>query len=363
MRTRWWHASWLAVVVLAAGLLYASTDPYKDPLDTPALPTKLLQSSQLSAVTRAGDRLVAVGARGLITVSDDGGENWSQRQAPVSSDLLAVHFPSAKDGWVVGHDGVVLHTADGAATWTKQLDGLETRKLLTEHFQRRVEEGDPDAARFLKEVEFSYANGPEQALLGVWFEDPLRGFVCGSFGTLLATRDGGKTWESWLEKVVAPAPVHLNGISGIAGGVFIASEKGVVFRLDRKQQKFLPTQTGYAGSFFGVTAAGESVVAFGLRGTAYRTSNGGGQWNKLETGVVSSLTAGTDLTDGRVMLVTQSGQAIAGDERDHFRPIAVARPTLFSGVAPAGPSGAVVLVGLGGVTRLQFNGTADQQPR
>lgn len=32
---------------------------------------------------------------------------------PVSSDLVAVSFPDAANGWAVGHDGVVLKTSDG----------------------------------------------------------------------------------------------------------------------------------------------------------------------------------------------------------------------------------------------------------
>ena len=81
-------------------------------------------------MTRAGDRLVAVGQRGHVVVSSDGGATWKQAQVPVSSDLVAVYFVDAKQGWAVGHDGVILHTADGGEYWELQLDGRKANDLL-----------------------------------------------------------------------------------------------------------------------------------------------------------------------------------------------------------------------------------------
>jgi photosystem II stability/assembly factor-like uncharacterized protein len=51
-------------------------------------------SLQLS-VTRAGKRLVSVGERGLVLLSDDDGRSWRQaRQVPVSVALTQVRFVS-----------------------------------------------------------------------------------------------------------------------------------------------------------------------------------------------------------------------------------------------------------------------------
>ena len=84
------------------------------------------------AITRAGARLVAVGERGSILLSDDSGVSWRQAKVPVSVTLTAVQFPNAKAGWAVGHLGVVLHSADGGETWAKQLDGREAASLVLE---------------------------------------------------------------------------------------------------------------------------------------------------------------------------------------------------------------------------------------
>ena len=43
----------------------------------------------------AGDRVMAVGQRGHVLYSDDAGGAGQQAEVPVSSDLVAVSFPSA----------------------------------------------------------------------------------------------------------------------------------------------------------------------------------------------------------------------------------------------------------------------------
>ena len=111
---------------------------FADVLDTPAQISPLASRSLLQAVAKAGDRLVAVGQRGHIVVSTDGGTTWKQSPVPVSSDLTAVYFVDDKQGWAVGHDGVILHTADGGDTWQLQLDGRKANALLVAAMERKV---------------------------------------------------------------------------------------------------------------------------------------------------------------------------------------------------------------------------------
>ena len=50
--------------------------------------------SLLLDVAKAGSRLVAVGERGHILVSDDNGQTWQQKPVPVNQMFNAVHFSS-----------------------------------------------------------------------------------------------------------------------------------------------------------------------------------------------------------------------------------------------------------------------------
>ncbi len=339
-----------AFALVLATTAFAATDPFKDPLDVPAMMLKRqLTSTQMEAVTRAGERLVAVGVRGLVIVSDDGGKQWKQSSVPVSSDLTNVYFPTAKDGWAVGQDGVVLHTKDGGNTWEKQLDGRMAQKLLTKHFQSLIDSGNVEAQRYLQDSQLNYADGPEQALLGVWFRDALHGFVCGSFGTIFATNDGGVSWESWVEKVDADLPPHFYAIRGTQQGVMMASEKGIVFRLDPDKQRFVAMPTGYTGTFFTLVEAGDAVLAGGLRGNVYRLKGKDAKWEKAEAGTNSTIAASTALPDGGALLTTLTGQVlITQDGGDHFQVVKVERPMAYAGIAAA--SGAAVAAGSRGVS-------------
>ena len=123
---------------------------FKDPLDTPALINPALAAaSRMTAVTSAGANLVAVGPRGHILVSNDQGKTWKQSPSPVSADLVAVRFVTPQKGWAVGHDGVVLHSADGGATWAKQFDGRRALEVIKTHYQQRADQGDARAQEFL----------------------------------------------------------------------------------------------------------------------------------------------------------------------------------------------------------------------
>jgi photosystem II stability/assembly factor-like uncharacterized protein len=340
------------VVMLAAASAAWAAQPastaFQEPLDTPAPTTTLAAGTQLSALARAGQRLVAVGIRGLILLSDDAGRSWRQTPVPVSSDLVSVRFVTARQGWAAGHDGVILRTDDGGSNWTKQLDGRMTAELLARHFKQLTAQGDANAARLLKEVERNYENGPEMPILDLWFENERTGWAVGPFGTILGTRDGGKSWESWIEKVDNPKMLHYNAVRGVGQDLYLASEQGTVFKLDRARGRFVALSTGYLGSFFGVVGARDHVIAFGLRGSAYRSRDGGAKWEPLATGVSAGLTGGTVLEDGRLVFVSQDGRLIVSrDQGATFKSLRVVRPGLFTDVVQAGATH-VVLTGRAG---------------
>lgn len=330
-----------------------AADGFLDPLEQPAPEVSRPINSKLSGIAAAGSRLIAVGARGLITVSDDQGASWEQVASPVSTDLLEVYFPSAAQGWAVGHEGVVLHSDDGGKTWSKQLDGRQAEKLFTKHFQGLAAAGDDSAAAYLGAVKLNYADGPEQALMDVWFSDNDNGFVVGTFGTILATRDGGKSWQSWMERVDNPELLHYNAIAGVGGDVFIASERGIVFKLDKQANKFFPIETGYTGTFFNIDGKGSTAIAVGLRGTAYETNDSGETWELVPTAIKSALTDVMPLKDGRFLIVGLNGNAmISNRDNNDFRPLATTRLGRISSIAQQ--ASGVVAVGPSGVQQIEL---------
>src|SRR6476620_10550171 len=118
-------------IAFAAALAAANASGagFVDVLDAPARMSPLAEKSLLLSVTRAGDRLVAVGQRGHILISTDRGKTWTQSPAPVSSDLTSVFFVDARLGWAVGHFSDTAPTENGGEHWTVQLTGRQANDL------------------------------------------------------------------------------------------------------------------------------------------------------------------------------------------------------------------------------------------
>jgi len=89
----------------------------------------------LFSVALAADRALAVGEKGLMQVSTDGGETWAQptRGLPtIFTFMRNVEFaPDRKTGFIVGQSGLVLKTTDGGAAWQRVLPP-ETRALAAQ---------------------------------------------------------------------------------------------------------------------------------------------------------------------------------------------------------------------------------------
>lgn len=326
---------------------------FRDVLETPARPSALVTRTLLNGLAAAGKRIVAVGQRGHIAYSDDEGQTWLQAKVPVASDLVAVSFPSPRQGWAVGHDGVVLHSGDGGATWEKQLDGKGAGQLLVAYYEAQADKGllgsAEDATRVVTDARQVAAQGAENPFLDVWFADEQTGFVVGAFNLILRTSDGGKTWEPWLHRTDNPSRLHLYAVRGIDGKVFVTGEQGLVLRLDAADGRFRAMETPYKGTYFGVVGGKEGVLVFGLRGNAFRSTDGGRHWQKVDTGVQDGLTGAAVAGEGRLVLVSQSGRVLLSqDGGARFAPLKTPQATPASAVLPVG-SGAVAIAGARGV--------------
>jgi photosystem II stability/assembly factor-like uncharacterized protein len=331
-------------LILATGMASrAVAPPATDPADRDAVIARLAVRSLLLGVTEVpGDGLVAVGERGHVLASSDGGTTWQQRPAPTHANLTAVRFADATHGWVVGHDEVILRTTDGGASWTRT----------------------------------HYAPERQQPLLDVWFGDASHGLAVGAFATLYRSADGGVTW---VAVPFAPQPLpatvsaarratpknarqsamredegilqpHLNAIArGATGRLYLAAEAGHLYRSDDDGGSWYQLPSPYDGSFFGVLPLdGDALLAFGLRGHLYRSDDAGRSWRALESHTQALLAGGTRLPDGTVVLAGLAGVVlVSADGGETFRVHQEADRKGFDAVAPA--TGGIVLVGETGV--------------
>lgn len=339
-----------------------------DNLELAAKKSPNAQRSVLTAISRVDRRVVAVGERGIIIVSSDGARKWVQAEVPVSVTLTAVTFVNSNLGWAVGHDGVVLHTVNGGASWTKQFDGTQANALVRKSYEERVKLARAAADRqALEEAESALADatageafGPSRPLLGVWFKNERQGFVVGAFGQIFRTRDGGKSWTFLGTRLENPSGLHLNAISGTASGVLmVAAEAGKVFRSDDDGESWRMSDTGYIGPLYGVLNLGgntmDSVLAYGFGGKIFRSTNSGMAWKQVETDIKTSFVDALILEDRNVIMLAQDGTLLQSvDAAKTFGLIKPARVLHTSGMTklPDGPG--VISVGVGGVHPTEF---------
>lgn len=340
------EAIFLCSMLLVSNFSFA----YQSPVDTPAVASKFAASSPLLAVARVGKRLVAVGLRGHIVYSNDEGKSWTQAQVPVSSDLVALSFPTAQQGWAAGHDGVVLHTSDGGETWTKQLDSRQAAEMTARYYAAAKSSApSADVDRAARQAKALVDGGDTQSLLDIRFDSENSGFAVGTFNRIFRTEDGGKTWTPWMDRTDNPQELHFYAIASDGRDTYLTGERGMVWRLDPALQRFIAIPTSYTGTLFGLVADGSELLAYGMRGSLLHSGNGGKSWEKLSLGTAAGITGGVVLSDGRIAIVTQAGEIrVSSDHGQTFKAWKAAQSMPYYGVAVA-MQGKVAVVGPNGV--------------
>jgi photosystem II stability/assembly factor-like uncharacterized protein len=158
----------------------------------------------------AGSRIVAVGERGIILLSDDNGKRWQQADVPVSVTLTAVRFADARNGVAVGHAGVVLTTSDGGAHWQRVLDGHSWPPSPCKP-PRLPPARTPHPAQALPRRRTPRRRWRGQAAAGRLPAAANRILAVGAYGLAFASEDGGRTW-SWMDRISNPKGLHLNTV-------------------------------------------------------------------------------------------------------------------------------------------------------
>ncbi len=313
---------------------------YEKHLDMRAsIPSDKATESLLTDVEVFNDKVIAVGDRGHILVSADNGQSWSQAQVPVQYLLTAVDFGDAQNIWAVGHEGIILHSADGGSNWALQ--------YANPHRVRTDEE-----LNQLTDEEFAKLPQAGSPLLDVWFRDEKAGFAVGAYGIFLGTVDGGKTWQDEASRIENFDGWHLNAISANEQGtVYIAGEKGVLFRSDDGGETWVTLESPYQGSYFGALTGPnpDDVLVFGLQGNIFKSSDRGESWLKAKSKGTDGVMDGVLLGDKGSILVGNSGVVLTSKDggANYTMQITKSREAILA--VETLPNGKLIMVGQGGV--------------
>ena len=336
----------LAILSLWGVLRFGEcAEAVQPPWVQPAVATASGAQSVLTDVTRAGDRLVAVGEHGIVILSDDQGRSWRQAKVPVSVTLCAVRFVDAQRGWAVGHGGVILATQDGGANWRKQLDGRQVAALI------RAEATATGQAAVIKSADQFEQDGPDKPFLDVLFVDARRGWAVGAYGLFLQTEDGGATWTSHMAAVENPKGSSIYAIATDGKAMYLAGEQGWFARGDLSGAGFRRLHMPVESSWFTLSALPGRLVVGGLGGVLLDSEDAGSSWQRIETGTSASIVSLLSMADGQLLVGSQGGEVMTTDFGHGARLGAV-------GISPAGTLQALVPSAPGQLVTVGFRGVA-----
>ena len=271
----------------------------------------------------------AVGGKGALLATADGGATWEVQPSPTADALRDIFFTNERTGWIVCERDIyklrtetearayLLKTTNGGATWKRvEAAGKDTNARLV-----RVVFADNEHGWTFGEEGALYATADggnswerqrvptRHLLLAGAFLDAGTGWLAGAGGTFLYTADGG---ASWREGVVVNASAF--GADSTAAAQLVAA--GAESKPSRiNAVSFIDARRGWAvgsgGAIFATVNGGRSWrtlrsktdadlfdakffderagLVVGAEGTALHTTDGGETWEAVATGTKHQL--------------------------------------------------------------------------
>jgi len=251
----------------------------------------------LAAIFFAADsqRGWAVGDKGALLTSNDGGQSWSPQASGTEENLADVAFAAnGQRGWAVGGNGTIIASADGGETWNTQASGtlehLNGVAFTADGLRGWVVGGDGTALAS-SDGGRSWKPNAKEAGRGLWLSnvafagDGQSGLAVGGGGTILASNDGGRSWT--------PSPIErlnsrLNGVFFAADGQrgWAVGENGTILASSDNGRSWSPQASGTHEHLKSVAFAADSQHgwAVGNKGTILASSDGGRNWSPQASG-------------------------------------------------------------------------------
>ncbi|AXQ30534.1 photosystem II stability/assembly factor-like protein [Solimonas sp. K1W22B-7] len=264
---------------------------------------------------------VAVGAGGEIQATQDGGATWTRAASPSPLTLLGVDVRESL-GVAVGQMGLIL-VRDGGSGWAQMASGTQER-LLSVSINAR---GDAIAV--------------------------------GSFGTVLASSDRGRSWTSiapdWMSFMAAQGEgfqPHLYAVQlDDQGTATVVGELGTILRYsaDSRQWTLLhkgdPVNHKDDASLFALDIRADGIgYAVGQDGTILRSSDGGLSWRSTRLAAKSILLGVSSAANGHVLITAMHAMYFSRDDGKTWRRFTDAAVASSWYVGVARPEGGTPLV-------------------
>jgi photosystem II stability/assembly factor-like uncharacterized protein len=205
----------------------------------------LPQGNHLNDIDIVNDHLAyAIGNRGTLLKTTNGGVSWEIKQSNTLSDLRALVFINENVGWICS-DTAISKTTDGGNNWVNQFTGI-----------------------WLNDIVFTNSNS---------------GLAVGNFGIILKTTNAGETWQ----RITISWDYDFNSISFVNDSIgWVVGDLGKIIKTTDggntwNEQYLSPTRTFTLVDFID-EENGWAIDPYYTGGRLFKTTDGGNNWeNKL----------------------------------------------------------------------------------
>lgn len=229
----------------------------------------------------------AVGQRGFIYRTTDGGEIWNNIPSSVTATLYKILFLNSTTGFVFGSNGVILKSTNGGFIWAAQTSG--TTQPIRSAFRvgastiYAVGGTASSNSLILKSTDAgttwaSQTSPVAQSLNSVHFIDANTGVAVGNNGTIVRTTNGGTNWT-----------LRASGTSVILNSVTF-SDNTNAFAVGETNTMLFSTDSGSNWGIVAGVSGNLKSIKFknptegycGGQFNQYRTINGGATWTNVD---------------------------------------------------------------------------------
>jgi photosystem II stability/assembly factor-like uncharacterized protein len=269
----------------------------------------------LLGAVKVGNRLLVNGERGRIFYSDDLAVTWKQSSTPVLAALTSMAFVNEKIGIAVGHRGVIMKTTDGGISWKNvKVESDNPQAILNVWMNGRrgiavgaygnyletVDEGDTWIRRRVIDKDF------DLHLNAVVADQSMPILLAGESGTIAKYSEKTNHWD----KLDSPYEgTYFGGIRLRSGVILLHGMRGVVYRTvdSGKNWKKIELKNYQGAVQSAVQLKDGSVLLVGAAGLVAISKDNGASFAVKQTQERRHISHVVEVDNNQVLIVGEGG--------------------------------------------------------
>ncbi|HEY6232665.1 MAG TPA: YCF48-related protein [Pyrinomonadaceae bacterium] len=251
----------------------------------------------------------AVGSRGTLLATNDGGSSWHVLPQPTEDAIRDLYFSNPLEGWLLCERNIydlrsndeqrayLMKTTDGGEHWKRvSLRGVNVdARLMRALFSNggrawAFGEGGSIYTSHDSGASWIKLQTPTRyLLLGGAFVDENSGWLVGAGATILQTSDGGETWHAG--RIPTPGNLRFNAASFVdARHGWAVGSGGAIYRTVNGGRSWQVQSSGVTTDLLDVKFLDASEGwAVGAEGIVLHTIDGGLRWTSERSGTPHAL--------------------------------------------------------------------------